>query len=442
MGGALDAAGGVPGGPREASGARRGEGRGGAAMTVTTGPVLAARWTVHGPSGRTPSGRLLPTVMASGMSFDDAVRILRSPGTLKYNTCVTAVRAADYRNVSGPSWDPTGIYRMVLQGSTLTIQKSEGTEWVTASLEPPSEGSAPSEPSGVANEITTETRSILFMDLAGWSKLKPAQLASYLEKALPKVARLVKGFDGKHINTWGDALVATFGSAKEASECALDVRDFFRRASEADGVPQGLVPRIALHLGEVIIAYNPLVSRADIFGDAVHLAARLEPVTAKGDVYCTVEFAKALEAIKGLAATAHSLGVVELPKNFGSVEVFAVTGPNERAPVALPVQAVLVESVSASAPEPPLGDEETGALLGIMFQNLPGASTSLTYEEIIKRTNPRVSREAVKRVIQRAAPKGSGWGWTVTLVGEATVTLEYEQPLAAVVSDVRERRGW
>jgi class 3 adenylate cyclase len=180
---------------------------------------------------------------------------------------------------------------------------------------------------------TTETLSILFMDLSGWSKLRPPQVASYLEKALPKLAEKVQSrFKARHLNTWGDALVAAFGSAREAAECALDIRDFFERTSETDGVPIGLRPRISLHVGEVLIAWNPFTKGPDIFGDAVHLAARLEPKTAIGKVFCTQQLADALAGTVGLGPVAHLWGEVELPKDYGRITAFIVTGPNEEPP--------------------------------------------------------------------------------------------------------------
>jgi len=182
--------------------------------------------------------------------------------------------------------------------------------------------------------LSTRTLNILFMDLSGWSKLTGLQLAGYLEKALPELDKLVKRHAAAHVNTWGDALIATFGSAKDTAECALDIRDFFRRTPESGGIPKGLAPRVAMHVGEAFIAYNPLLGRTDIFGHAVHLAARLEPVAGKGELACTKEFAVALDAIKGFGPVAHPRGTIELPKGFGRIEIFAVTGPGEDAPPA------------------------------------------------------------------------------------------------------------
>jgi adenylate cyclase len=221
---------------------------------------------------------------------------------------------------------------------------------VGAAISPAGAASTSSRPPGPS--MTTKTLNILFMDLAGWSKLSHLQIANYLEKALPRLAEKIQNFHSDHLNTWGDAVVATFSSAVDAANCALDIRDFFRRASEKDGVPQGLEPRVSLHVGEVITAHNPLIGKSDVFGEAVHLAARLEPVTERGQVFCTAEFATSLRAHRGFAPSVHELDEVELPKGFGKVKTYLVTGPNETSPVrAPPAQPDDSIKVTARAPQ-------------------------------------------------------------------------------------------
>jgi class 3 adenylate cyclase len=216
---------------------------------------------------------------------------------------------------------------------------------------------------------TSKTLSILFMDLAGWSKLTPTQVDAYLRNALPNLAKRVKeGYKVEHINTWGDALIATFESVVQAAQCGLDIRDFFGRASESEGVPRGLRPRLSLHVGEVIMAYNPFIGRDDVFGQAVHLAARLEPVTADGSVFCTTAFAEMLAGQRGTAPVAHEIGHVDLPKGFGRIPILEVTGPNQdptragvRAPgdKAAPQQSQPPGSVGVTpiSPTPAIGTE-------------------------------------------------------------------------------------
>jgi class 3 adenylate cyclase len=119
----------------------------------------------------------------------------------------------------------------------------------------------------MTDDLKTELRAILFLDVTGWSKLSAAEIRSYVTGGIPKLLEQLSTATFK--NTWGDSIVATFHSAREAAECALDIRDFFRRTPESEGVPVGLVPRIALHVGEVFTAYNPLIEREDVFGDSL-----------------------------------------------------------------------------------------------------------------------------------------------------------------------------
>lgn len=279
-----------------------------------------------------------------------------------------------------------------------------------------------------------ETLSILFMDLAGWSSLSSPQIVTYLEKALPKLAQKIGGFNSTHLNTWGDAVVATFSSSSEAANCALDIRDFFRRVPEGHGVPPGLTPRISLHVGDTIIAHNPILDREDTFGEAVHLAARLEPVTARGQVFCTEEFANSLRRVKGLAPVAHVLGEVDLPKRFGTIKVFAVLGPNEDPPTA----ATAAEAQMPVAVEGrPLSDSEISAMFRVLLGGLPRPGSTLTHEAIIGRCHPRVSRDAIARLLPGAV---QGTNWRVT-IGEATASFEY-RPSVGVLVRSRSPRGY
>lgn len=178
---------------------------------------------------------------------------------------------------------------------------------------------------------SSKTVSILFMDVSGWSKLDAERIHRYVTLAMPKLAELMPQRD--FINSWGDAIVATFSSVKEASESALRIRDFFRNSYSYDGIAEGLTCRISLHLGEALICQNPFINRYDIFGDAVHLAARLEPMTLPGQIFCTKSFAERLEELRGLAPKPWPLPqALSLPKDFGTITAYVVAGVNEPDP--------------------------------------------------------------------------------------------------------------
>jgi len=227
-----------------------------------------------------------------------------------------------------PAWDPDGTYRVALQGTKPRIERLDGeNHWVSAPLQAPT-GLNSAKQIARFDEVVTRSTNILVMDVSGWSKLGADEIHAYVTRALPRLEKELVGHDFR--NTWGDAIVATFPSAKDAAESALKMRDFFERALPRDGIPKGLSCRIALHQGEVIVCTNPLLGREDVFGDAVHLAARLEPVTCPGQVFCTDTFARALGAITNLAPRASPVGKRKLAKDYGEIDAFVVTWHNEQ----------------------------------------------------------------------------------------------------------------
>ena len=190
----------------------------------------------------------------------------------------------------------------------------------------------------------TKTASILFMDVSGWSKLTAHAIYEYVTKAMPELAKEIKGND--FINTWGDAIVATFGSAKDAAESALRIKALFAQGYPHAGIAEGLTCRISLHAGEVILCENPLKGGEDIFGDAVHMAARLEPATAPGHVFCTSTFATLLNGVSGIAPKALPLpNKLRLPKGYAEIEAFVVTWRGDPDP-----RPGLVEFLAANVP--------------------------------------------------------------------------------------------
>ena len=170
---------------------------------------------------------------------------------------------------------------------------------------------------------------IMFLDAVGWSKLEAADIKKFVTQMLPKIN--VHLSSALNRNTWGDAVVATFAHDTEAANAALNIRDLFHAAGD-DILPRGLSVRIALHHGQVMHLHNAVRDSKDIFGHAVHVAARLEPVTAPGQVFCTAEVANALRDLRGMGPRAHPVGKINLPKGFGTLEAFVVTRNNEPVP--------------------------------------------------------------------------------------------------------------
>ena len=82
---------------------------------------------------------------------------------------------------------------------------------------------------------------------------------------------------GREIKSTGDGFLVEFDSALKAVQCAVNIqRHIYERNSEGSSAPIRI--RIGVHLGDVV------QSGTDILGDAVNLAARIEPLAEPGGV--------------------------------------------------------------------------------------------------------------------------------------------------------------
>ncbi len=82
---------------------------------------------------------------------------------------------------------------------------------------------------------------------------------------------------GREIKSTGDGFLVEFDSALKAVQCAINIqRRLFERNSEGGQAPIRI--RIGVHLGDVV------QNGSDILGDAVNIAARIEPLAEPGGV--------------------------------------------------------------------------------------------------------------------------------------------------------------
>jgi class 3 adenylate cyclase len=78
---------------------------------------------------------------------------------------------------------------------------------------------------------------------------------------------------GKEIKTIGDSFLVEFDSALSATLCAVEIQKFLHDYNISTRDEWKIKLRIGIHLGDVVRRHG------DIFGDAVNIASRIQPLS-------------------------------------------------------------------------------------------------------------------------------------------------------------------
>jgi class 3 adenylate cyclase len=123
---------------------------------------------------------------------------------------------------------------------------------------------------------------ILAADVVGYSRLmqqdETGTLATLKARRRTVIEPLISRYDGRVFNVAGDGVLAEFGSAVDAVQCAIDLQSAMSEAAAAAPAQPGITLRIGVNLGDV------MVEGGDLYGDGVNIAARLEGAGEPGDV--------------------------------------------------------------------------------------------------------------------------------------------------------------
>jgi len=90
--------------------------------------------------------------------------------------------------------------------------------------------------------------------------------------------RLIADHHGRIFNTAGDSVMADFASPVDAVECAVAVQEAIAKENSNRAEGEQMRFRIGVHLGDVI------VEGANLFGDGVNIAARLQTLAEPGGI--------------------------------------------------------------------------------------------------------------------------------------------------------------
>ena len=135
----------------------------------------------------------------------------------------------------------------------------------------------------MAKPIDTDRRliAIFAADVDGYSRLMGADEVGTLRDLTQRrdvLDGLITSRRGRIANTAGDSVLAEFGSAVDAVQCAVEAQAALSQANVGLSPDRHINFRIGVHVGDVMI------KGGDLFGDGVNIAARLQTLASAGGV--------------------------------------------------------------------------------------------------------------------------------------------------------------
>src|SRR3954452_3301561 len=132
-----------------------------------------------------------------------------------------------------------------------------------------------------AQPIERKLAAIFAADVAGYSRLMGQDEVGTLRTLAARreiMDRLIAEHRGRIANTAGDSVLADFPSVVDAVQCAVEVQQAIREANQGVAEDRRMSFRIGVHVGDVT------VRGADLLGDGVNIAARLQGLASPGGV--------------------------------------------------------------------------------------------------------------------------------------------------------------
>jgi adenylate cyclase len=209
----------------------------------------------------------------------------------------------------------------------------------------------------LAKPIDAERRliAIFAADVEGYSRLMGADEVETLHALTQRrtiLDCLISARRGRIANTAGDSVLAEFGSAVDAVQCAVEAQAGLAEANAGLPLDRHINFRIGVHVGDVMIRGG------DLFGDGVNIAARLQTLASAGGI--CISGATYDQVRKLLPFAFADLGAQQVKNIEEPVRVFAVTAKGASA-----IAASLNVSMPLALPDKP-------SIAVLPFQNMSG----------------------------------------------------------------------
>jgi class 3 adenylate cyclase len=183
----------------------------------------------------------------------------------------------------------------------------------------------------ITERLERKLATILSADVAAYSRLMAEEEEHTLHvfRGHKEVfEQLVALHRGRVFNTAGDAILAEFGSAVEAVRCATEIQAALRTRNDQWPEARRVEFRVGVNLGDV------MVRGADLLGDGVNVAARLQAAAEPGGI-CIA--GSVYDQIRNkLSLSFKSLGEMSYKNIPQPVRTFAISEANGVGPLPSP----------------------------------------------------------------------------------------------------------
>ncbi len=169
-------------------------------------------------------------------------------------------------------------------------------------------------------------RTILFVDVCGSTKLYDTlgntHAQAVIATTLAMLSQAATRHQGSIVKEIGDEIMCTFASAADGAQAGVDMQRSLRQAIANGEIDvKSLMIRIGIHCGPVV------AQEADIFGDAVNVAARVVAHAKPGQILMTKQTVAKLP--KEAEGSVRFVGSTQVKGKEGLLELFEAIWEHE-----------------------------------------------------------------------------------------------------------------